>query len=82
MVGQVAACQHDNSLWDKLDRHIERDRPEADLCRKAVTALTAKMARSSVPRNLALAHHCRRRPGAVAGERDLEAVRLRTSGQD
>jgi transposase len=42
---QVAARQRDNSFRDKLGRYTERDRHDADLRRKAMTALTAKMAR-------------------------------------
>jgi hypothetical protein len=34
-----------NSFRDKLGRYTARDRHDADLRRKAVTALTAKMAR-------------------------------------
>jgi Transposase IS116/IS110/IS902 family len=45
MAAQVAARQRDNSFRDKLGRYTERDRHDADLRRKAVTALTAKMAR-------------------------------------
>ncbi|GEO18253.1 hypothetical protein MAE02_59490 [Microvirga aerophila] len=43
---QVAARQRDNSFRDKLGRYIERDRYDADPRRKAMTALTAKMARA------------------------------------
>jgi transposase len=45
MAAQVAARQRDNSFRDKLGLYTERDRHDADLRRKAVTALTAKMAR-------------------------------------
>jgi transposase len=45
MAAQVAMRQRDNSFRDKLGRYTERDRHDADLRRKAVTALTAKMAR-------------------------------------
>ena len=45
MAAQVAARQRDNSFRDKLGRYTARDRHDADLRRKAVTALTAKMAR-------------------------------------
>jgi hypothetical protein len=41
----LAARQRDNSFRDKLGRYTERDRHDADLRRKAMTALTAKMAR-------------------------------------
>jgi transposase len=45
MAAQVAMRQRDNSFRDKLGRYTERDRHDADLRRKAMTALTAKMAR-------------------------------------
>jgi transposase len=45
MAAQVAMRQRDNSFRDKLGRYTARDRHDADLRRKAVTALTAKMAR-------------------------------------
>ena len=45
MAAQVAARQRDNSFRDKLGRYTARDRHDADLHRKAITALTAKMAR-------------------------------------
>jgi transposase len=45
MAGQVAIRQKENSFRDKFERYIARDRHNADLRRKAVTALTAKMAR-------------------------------------
>jgi transposase len=45
MAAQVAARQRDNSFRDKLGRYTARDRHDADLRRKAITALTAKMAR-------------------------------------
>lgn len=45
MAGQVAIRQRDNSFRDKLERYIARDRSNADLKRKAFTAITAKMAR-------------------------------------
>lgn len=37
--------QHDNSFRDKIERYIARDRNNADLRRKALSAITAKMAR-------------------------------------
>jgi transposase len=45
MAAQVASRQRDNSFRDKLGRYTARDRADADLRRKAMTALTAKMAR-------------------------------------
>jgi hypothetical protein len=45
MAAQVAMRQRDNGFRDKLGRYTKRDRHNADLRRKAVTALTAKMAR-------------------------------------
>ena len=45
MAGQVAIRQRDNSFRDKFERYIARDRHNADLRRKALTAITAKMAR-------------------------------------
>ena len=45
MPAQVAARQRDNSFRDKLGRYTERDRADPDLRRKAMTALTVKMAR-------------------------------------
>ena len=45
MAAQVAARQRDNSFRDKLGRYTERDRADPDLRRKAMTALTVKMAR-------------------------------------
>jgi hypothetical protein len=45
MAARVAARKRDNSFRDKLGRYTERDRQDADLRRKAVTALTAEMAR-------------------------------------
>lgn len=41
----VAIRQRENSLRDKFERYIARDRHNADLRRKALTAITAKMAR-------------------------------------
>jgi transposase len=45
MAGQVAIRQRENSFRDKFERYIARDRHNADLRRKALTAITAKMAR-------------------------------------
>lgn len=45
MAAQVAARQRDNSFRDKLGRYAERPAEDADRRRKAITALTAKMAR-------------------------------------
>jgi transposase len=45
MAGQVAIRQRENSFRDKFERYIARDRTSADLRRKALTAVTAKMAR-------------------------------------
>ena len=47
MAAQVAARQRDNSFRDKLGRYTarRRDADDADRRRKAMTALTAKMAR-------------------------------------
>ena len=45
MAGQVAIRQRENSFRDKFERTIARDRHNADLRRKALTAITAKMAR-------------------------------------
>jgi transposase len=45
LAGQVAIRQRDNSFRDKFDRYIARDRDNPDLRRKALTAITAKMAR-------------------------------------
>jgi transposase len=45
MAGQVAIRQRENSFRDKVERTIARDRHNADLRRKALTAITAKMAR-------------------------------------
>lgn len=44
MAAQVAMRQRDNSFRDELGRYTEPDRHDIDLRRKAVTALTAKMA--------------------------------------
>ena len=45
MAGQVAIRQRDNSFRDKFERYIAQDRHNADLRRKALTAIAAKMAR-------------------------------------
>jgi transposase len=45
MAGQIAIRQRENSFRDKFERYITRDRDNADLRRKALTAIAAKMAR-------------------------------------
>ena len=45
IAGQVAIRQRENSFRDKFERYVARDRHNADLKRKALTAITAKMAR-------------------------------------
>lgn len=45
MAAQVAVRQRENSFRDKFERYIAKDRANADLKRKALTAVTAKMAR-------------------------------------
>ena len=45
MAAQVAARQRDNSFRDKLGRYVAGHADDADRRRKAMTALTAKMAR-------------------------------------
>lgn len=45
MAAQVAIRQKENSFRDKYERYIAKDRGNADLKRKAYTAITAKMAR-------------------------------------
>lgn len=45
MAAQVAARQRDNSFRDKLGRYVAAHANDADTRRKAMTALTAKMAR-------------------------------------
>lgn len=45
MAGQVAIRQKENSFRDKFERYVAKDRANADLRRKALTAVTAKMAR-------------------------------------
>lgn len=44
LAGQVAIRQRENGFRDKFERYIARDRHNADLRRKALTAITAKMA--------------------------------------
>lgn len=45
MAAQIAIRQKENSFRDKYERYIAKDRANADLKRKAYTAITAKMAR-------------------------------------
>lgn len=45
MAAQVAIRQKENSFRDKFERYIARDRNNPDLRRKALTAVSAKMAR-------------------------------------
>lgn len=45
MAAQIAIRQRENSFRDKFERYIAKDRDNADLRRKALTAVTAKMAR-------------------------------------
>ena len=47
MAAQVAIRQCDNSFRSKFERYIAKDRDNADLRRKALTAVTAKMARTA-----------------------------------
>ncbi len=47
VAAQVAIRQRDNSFRAKYERYIARDRDNADLKRKALTAITAKMARTA-----------------------------------
>lgn len=47
MAAQVAIRQRDNSFRTKFERYIAKDRDNADLKRKALTAITAKMARTA-----------------------------------
>ena len=47
MAAQVAIRQRDNSFRAKFERYIAKDRGNADLKRKALTAITAKMARTT-----------------------------------
>jgi transposase len=45
IAGQVAIRQRENGFRHKFERYIARDRDNPDLRRKAMTAITAKMAR-------------------------------------
>ena len=45
MAAQVAIRQNENSFREKCERYVAKDRNNADLKRKAFTAVTAKMAR-------------------------------------
>lgn len=45
IAGQVAIRQRENGFRDKFERYIAKDRDSPDLRRKALTAITAKMAR-------------------------------------
>lgn len=45
LAAQVAIKQRENSFRDKFERYIAKDRDNKDLRRKALTAITAKMAR-------------------------------------
>lgn len=45
LAGQVAIRQRENAFRDKFERYIAKDRDNPDLRRKALTAITAKMAR-------------------------------------
>lgn len=47
MAAQVAIRQRDNSFRSKFERYIAKDRDNADLRRKALTAVAAKMARTA-----------------------------------
>jgi transposase len=47
IAGQVAIRQRDNSFRDKFERYIARDRTSADLRRKALAAIAAKVARTA-----------------------------------
>jgi transposase len=47
MAAQVAIRQRDNNFRTKYERYIAKDRGNADLKRKALTAITAKMARTA-----------------------------------
>jgi transposase len=46
IAAQVAIRQRDNSFRAKFERYIAKDRDNADLRRKALTAITGKMART------------------------------------
>lgn len=45
MAGQVAVRQRENDFREKFARYIAKDPSNRDLRRKALTAVTAKMAR-------------------------------------
>lgn len=45
MAAQIAVRQRENSFRDKFERYIAKDQHNADLRRKAFSAITAKMAR-------------------------------------
>lgn len=45
LAAQVAIQRRENSFRDKFERYIAKDRQDKDLRRKALTAVTAKMAR-------------------------------------
>ena len=45
LAAQVAIKQRENSFRDKFERYIAKDRDKKDLRRKALTAITAKVAR-------------------------------------
>ena len=45
IAGQVAIRQKENGFRHKFERYIAKDRDNPDLRRKALTAITAKMAR-------------------------------------
>jgi transposase len=47
VASQVAIRQRDNGFRAKYERYIARDRDNSDLKRKALTAITAKMARTA-----------------------------------
>ena len=47
MAAQVAIRQRDNNFRSKFERYIARDRDNADLRRKALTAVAAKVARTA-----------------------------------
>ena len=47
VAAQVAIRQRDNGFRAKYERYVARDRDNADLKRKALTAITAKMARTA-----------------------------------
>ena len=45
LAAQVAIRQRENSFRDKFERYVAKDRHNANLQRKALSAITAKMAR-------------------------------------